>query len=77
MPRIRRVYVYLPEDKMIRRGLEALMAALGPVETVRFLTLPRRRRLDSVRRHRQWQASLDQEQFFDQVFGAQDEQGTS
>jgi hypothetical protein len=61
--------VYLPEDKMIRRGLEALMAALGPVETVRFLTLPRQRRLESVRRHRQWQESLDQEQFFDQVFG--------
>ena len=69
--------VYLPEDKMIRCGLEALMAALGPVETVRFLTLPRRRRLESVRRHRQWQASLDQERFFDQVFAAQDEQGTS
>jgi len=68
--------VYLPEDKMIRRGLEALMAALGPVETVRFLTLPRRRRLESVRRHQQWQASLDQEQFFDQVFGARDEQGS-
>ena len=74
MPQTHRVY---PEDKMIRRGLEALMAALGPVETVRFLTLPRRRRLESVRRHRQWQASLDQEWFFDQVFGAQDEQSTS
>lgn len=61
--------VYLPEDKLIRRALEALMAALGPVETFRFLTLPRRRRIESVRRHRQWQAALDQEQFFDQVFG--------
>ena len=66
--------VYLPEDKMIRRGLEALMATLGPVETVRFLTLPRQHRLESVRRHRQWQAGLDQEQFFDQVFGAREEQ---
>ncbi len=66
MPKTRRVY---PEDKMIRRGLEALMATLGPVETVRFLTLPRQRRLESVRRHQQWQASLDQEWFFDQVFG--------
>ena len=65
--------VYLPEDKMIRRGLEALMAALGPVETVRFLTLPRRRRLESVRRHRQWQARLGQEWFFDQVFGTVEE----
>jgi hypothetical protein len=58
---------------MIRRALEALMAVLGPVETVRFLTLPRRR-LESVRRHRQWQASLDQEQFFGQVFGAYSKQ---
>jgi hypothetical protein len=65
--------VYLPEEKMIRRALEALMAALGPVETVRFLTLPRQRRLESVRRHRQWQANLDQEQFFDQVLGAQND----
>jgi len=53
---------------MIRRALEALMAALGPVETIRFLTLPRRRRLELVQWHRQWQASLDQEWFFDQVF---------
>jgi len=74
MPKTRRVY---PEDKMIRRGLEALLAALGPVETVRFLTLPQRRRLESVRRHQQWQASLDQEWFFDQVFGARGEQGSS
>jgi len=74
MPKIHRVYL---EDKVIRRGLEALMAALGPVETIRFLTLPRQRRLESVQRHRQWQASLDQERFFDQVFGARDEQGSS
>ena len=74
MPKTHRVY---PEDKMIRRGLEALMAALGPVETVRFLTVPQRHRLESVRRHQQWQASLDQEGFFDQVFGARDEQGSS
>ncbi len=61
--------VYLPEDEMIRRALDALMTALGPVETTRFLTLPRQRRLDSVKRHRQWQASLDKDQFFYQVFG--------
>jgi hypothetical protein len=34
-----------------------------------FLTLPRRRRLDSVARHRRWQASLDRDRFFDEVFG--------
>jgi len=62
--------VYLPEDQVIRRALRALMKSLGPVETARFLNLPRQRRIESVRRHRQLQAQLDQAQFFDQVFGA-------
>jgi len=60
----------LPEEKNIQRALTALMKALGPVETIRFLTLPRHRQLDAVRRHRQWQAKLDQQQFFDAVFGS-------
>jgi hypothetical protein len=60
---------YLPEEELIDKALEALMKALGPVEAVRFLTLPRSRRLESVERHRQWQATLNQEQFFNQVFG--------
>ncbi len=60
---------YLPEDELVERGLEALMQALGPIEATRFLALPRGRRLESVKRHRQWQATLDRQQFFDQVFG--------
>jgi len=59
---------YLPEDELIERGLAALIKALGPVETMRFLTLPRTRRIESVTRHRRWQATLDRERFFDQVF---------
>jgi hypothetical protein len=70
-------HAYVPEDRLIRRALEALMAALGPVETLRFLALPRPRRLESVRRHRHWQAGLDQEQFLDQVFGPSRKRGTS
>ena len=60
---------YLPEDKVVRRALKALMDALGPVETIRFLTLPRGQRLESVRRHQQWQARLDKQIFLDHVFG--------
>jgi hypothetical protein len=60
---------YLPEEELIDQALRALMKALGPVEAMRFLALPRARRLESVERHRQWQAGLDQEEFFDQVFG--------
>lgn len=61
---------YLPEEDLIERGLEALMQALGPVETMRFLTLSQSKRLESVKRHQQWQATLNQEEFFDQVFGS-------
>jgi hypothetical protein len=60
---------YLPEEELIDKALQALMKALGPVEAIRFLNLPRSRRLESVERHQQWQATLNQEQFFDQVFG--------
>ena len=65
-----REHTYLREDEMIRRAVEALMGTLGPIEAVRFLTLPRQRRLDSVMRHRQWQDSLNKDRFFDRVFGA-------
>ena len=61
-------HAFLQEDEMIRRAIHALMDQLGPIETARFLALPRQRRLDSVRRHRQWQASLDFDHFFAQVF---------
>jgi len=64
--------VYLPENEMIHRALDALMSTLGPVETARFLALPRQRRLDSVESHRQWQAGLDKDQFFNQVFGPEE-----
>ena len=65
-------HTFLREDEMVQRAIDVLMNALGPVETIRFLTLPRRRRLDSVTRHRQWQDSLDKDRFFDQVFGAEE-----
>lgn len=60
---------YLREDRLIERGLSALIKELGPVETTRFLSLRRSGRLESVKRHRRWQASLERNRFFDQVFG--------
>jgi len=60
---------YLSEDKIVQRAVKALMTALGPVETARFLTLPHPKRLESVKRHRRWQSRLKQKEFFDQVFG--------
>ena len=65
-------HVYLQEDEVIQRAVNALVEALGPVEAARFLTLPRRRRLDSVARHHHWQDSLDKDRFFAQVFALEE-----
>lgn len=62
---------FIPEDQLISRAIDALIERLGPVEASRFLALPRQKRLDSVERHRQWQASLQKNEFFDTVFGEQ------
>ncbi len=62
-------HIDLQEDELVRRAVEALLRALGPVEATRFLAMSREQRLDSVQRHREWQATLDEAQFYDQVFG--------
>ncbi len=62
-------HTYLQEDELVRRAIDALLRALGPVEATRFLAMPRAQQLDSIQRHREWQAALDQAEFFDQVFG--------
>jgi hypothetical protein len=60
----------MAEDQLIVKAINLLMEALGPVETSRFLALPRAERTESVKRHRVWQASLTKAAFFDKVFDA-------
>ncbi|MGB5156724.1 hypothetical protein [Desulfobacterium sp. N47] len=59
---------YLTEEITIKKGIDALVKELGPVETMRFINLPRKRRQESVKRHREWQRMLDKTDFFDKVF---------
>ncbi len=72
-----KAHTYLEEEEMIQQAVDTLLDTLGPIETARFLTLPRRQRLDSVTRHRRWQESLDKDRFFEQVFGAPSRQANS
>jgi hypothetical protein len=65
----RQVVRYLSEEQLVQKALETLMTTLGPMETARFLSLAREGRVESVTRHRQWQQTLEQKAFFDQVFG--------
>ncbi|HDL20255.1 MAG TPA: hypothetical protein ENH30_03145 [Nitrospirae bacterium] len=60
---------YINEDQLIKKAIDILMEELGPVETNRFLTLPVKKRIESVKRHRLWQAKLDRDSFFKKVFG--------
>ena len=60
---------YMDEDIMVKKGIKALIRELGPMEAIRFINMPRKKRLESVRRHREWQKHLDKDNFLDQVFG--------
>jgi len=62
---------FLSEETLVQRAIAALMDTLGPVETTRFLALPVTKRVESVKRHRAWQAHLEKEQFFNEVFDHQ------
>ncbi len=58
----------MEEEKLVEAAIENLMDKLGPVETNRIPTMPGKKRMESVKRHRQWQRQLDKDVFFDTVF---------
>jgi hypothetical protein len=59
---------HMDEEVVIKKGMEALLRELGPVEALRFINIPRKKRIESVRRHRQWQKLINKEEFFNEVF---------
>lgn len=58
----------MDKEVVIKKAIEVLIKELGPVEAIRFITMPKRKRLESVKRHREWQKLLDKAQFFNEVF---------
>ncbi len=61
---------FTDEERLISKAVDVLVKELGPVEATRFLALPKKKRIESVKRHRQWQAQLQREGFFDRIFGS-------
>ena len=59
---------YLNEDDLVRKAVDILIQKLGPIETARFINIPQKRRIESVKRHRQWQKQLIKDKFYDEVF---------
>lgn len=60
---------YMDEEVVIKKAMEVLIKELGPVEAIRFINMPKKKRVESVRRHREWQKLLDKDRFFKEVFG--------
>jgi len=61
--------IILSEEQLVRQSIDLLTKKMGLLETVRFLSLKSQNRIDSIERHQQWQAKLDKDTFFDEVFG--------
>ncbi|MFH1335352.1 MAG: hypothetical protein ABII96_02450 [Candidatus Zixiibacteriota bacterium] len=59
---------YMDEEILIKKATAVLIKELGPVEAIRFINMPKKKRLESVKRHREWQKSLDKDPFFEKVF---------
>jgi len=59
---------YMDEDVIIKKAIRVLIEELGPIDAIRFITIPRIKRMESVKRHRKWQEMLDKDRFFDEVF---------
>ncbi|MDA3900140.1 MAG: hypothetical protein PF637_06425 [Spirochaetes bacterium] len=54
---------YMNENEVLEKGITALLSELGPVETARFLNFSRDKRIESVKRHREWQKNLYKDVF--------------
>ena len=59
---------YMNEEVIIKKAIGILIKELGPVEAIRFITMPKIKRMESVKRHREWQKLLNKDIFFDAVF---------
>jgi hypothetical protein len=59
---------YMDEEEMVKKAVKALIGAVGPIEANRFISMPRKKRMESVKRHREWQRRLDKDEFFARVF---------
>lgn len=60
---------FINEDELFNKAIRLLTEKLGPLETSRFLSIASRKRIESVKRHQQWQSKLNKEKLFKEIFG--------
>jgi hypothetical protein len=52
----------------LKKGIEILFRELGKVDAIWFLTIPREKLVESVKRHSNWQQNLNKDLFFNEIF---------
>ena len=62
-----RTVKYMDEETVIKKAMQVLIKELGPVEAIRFVTIPKSKRIENIKRHREWQKMLSKDIFFDEV----------
>ena len=60
---------FINEDELFNKAIRLLTEKLGPLETSRFLSIASKKRMESVKRHQQWQSKLNKEKLFKEIFG--------
>lgn len=60
---------YINEEEFFNKAVRLLTEKLGPLETSRFLSIANLKRIESVKRHQQWQSKLHKEKLFKEIFG--------
>lgn len=44
-----RTVKYMDEDVLLKKAIRLLVKELGPVEAIRFINIPRKKRMESVK----------------------------
>ena len=58
------------DERLVEKAVHALFDELGPVDAARFLAIPKKRRMETVKRHRLWQAQLDEKEFLERILNS-------
>jgi len=63
-----KAHALMSDDQLVKKAVGVLVREIGAVETSRFFSMPQQKRMESVKRHRIWQKTLDKDKFFTDVF---------
>jgi hypothetical protein len=59
---------FINEEELFEKAIRLLTEKFGPLETSRFLSISGKKRMESVKRHHLWQAKLNKDNFFKDIF---------